>query len=358
MFHNLEDWESCEPHDVVVDWDNPWLLKFANSSHYSRFKTALMQLFPGRRPAVIRNSLYYKYVKSTRGDVSDEYIMGACRRAIALIDEIHTHGFIKGKEWEVVPPEQDWQVGPPKWYGPVAYGIDENGLLVHHDGMHRMSIAWAIGIPLPMRIVAHHKLWTPTYNHIVKTGLYDVFPHPEFQGLATVRKNSLTRFAKVLDRVRRIKPSRVIDFGSCHGLWPATASSHFPVTVVELSALYSAMTESWLMAVGAEYGMQTCWRSVTVGSGDVCTAFSVIHHISKTTDELDEFLAMVVKAKAVIMENPNNDDMLWHKAIRDRHPEPWSYVDHQLRQAGFTTPRVLHVDVVHQNRQTICYERG
>lgn len=326
--------------------DNPWLVRLCEDN--AEFLSAVAELLPGSGVDPMKG----KYAALRRAGwvtpYGGEELLAQNIREVAQLAASISRGFAYGEEWADPPPPEDWHVGEPSWYGPITFGVDHDGSLVHHDGKHRTSLLWATGQPVPARIVARHPRWFTLANSMPDL-IYDESQHPDFIRRPTVRKNSRLRFGRAARWLRDQGAESVVDIGGYLGQWAAVAQhAGLAVETVEASPVHRQLARHHLAALDLPCVHLENWND---SNADAVSAFSSLQHVARTVSELERVVCQLVRFRLVLIELPLDDEPIW-----TARPRPASRVHQWLHDAGYRS-QVLYVDRAHLNRRTIAYRR-
>jgi hypothetical protein len=108
--------------------------------------------------------------------------------------------------------------GVMHYFGPICIKIEDDGAMSIWDGMHRISILFALNYPIKFTICERQTKWQKIVDDLKQlypTIMYQAIPHPDFEDWNYCNNDEKESNIKNIIEEHNIKS--VLDLGSCHG---------------------------------------------------------------------------------------------------------------------------------------------
>jgi phospholipid N-methyltransferase len=227
--------------------------------------------------------------------------------------------------------------GCTHYFGPICVKIENDGGISIWDGMHRISILFALGYPIRFTICERQDKWQKIVDdlrQLYPTLMYQSIPHPDFEDWNYCNNDIKELAIKGIVEEHKIKS--VLDLGSCHG--------HVLYSIKKLlnSAIgveYNRTRYNVLKLLFDKIGfvarndnffdvVEQCSQSV-----DCVFALAVLHHFSKENpiEKFEKLLDHIRRISNMLLyelPEPNEEQYAWmyqdvdmHDLIRSRYKD-------------------------------------
>jgi hypothetical protein len=233
--------------------------------------------------------------------------------------------------------------GVSYYYGPICVKIRDNGEIRIWDGMHRISILFAMHQPIEFIICEREDRWQELLSDLkllYPTIMYQAIPHPDFVDWPVC--NYGIKEQQITNVVMAHGIKSVLDLGSCHGhilynlkdlLQSATGIEYNPIRYRILKLL--------LDKLGFEPYNANIFDAVnkTTKHFDCVFALAIFHHFAKE-NPIEKFESLLNRISEI------SGNLLYELPEADEEQYKWMYqgVDmHALVQSRYKSSTIIPI---------------
>jgi len=334
---------------VVSLGDDPWSEDLKSSIlAFPHYKTARMWV--ENMNVIMEETPYYQWLKSEL-DINGSVWNGVLNNEYDIAKQYDNFKYL----FQIAPNFVEHEImsrtidGRRHFFGPICVKIENDGGISIWDGMHRISILYALGYPVRFTICERQDKWQKIVNDLEQlypTIMYQAIPHPDFEDWNYC--NNDIKESCISNIVEEHKIKSVLDLGSCHG--------HVLYTIRKLLS----------SAIGVEYS-QTRYHILKLlfdkigftayndnffnvverhcDNVDCVFALAVLHHFSRE-NPIEKFEKLLDHIRRI------SNTLLYELPEPDEEQYGWMYKDvdmHSLVQSRYETKTIIQM----QNRKLV-----